>query len=127
DAMPGLEMWAMPCVPYAGGQVGFYSLPPVGAGVWIEFESGDLSFPIWVGCFWGDGELPDPGGPAIKIWKTDSVTVRVDVSSGELTIQSGEATLTINTSGLVSAIGSTKIELSQTSVNVNDGALEVTS
>ena len=35
--------WAMPCVPYAGPQVGFLMLPEVGSGVWIEFEGGDVS------------------------------------------------------------------------------------
>ena len=34
--------WAMPCVPYAGDQVGFFLVPDVGAGVWIEFEGGDV-------------------------------------------------------------------------------------
>ena len=28
-----LAVWAMPCVPYAGDGVGFYSLPEPGAGV----------------------------------------------------------------------------------------------
>ncbi|MCP4707158.1 MAG: hypothetical protein GY869_00920, partial [Planctomycetes bacterium] len=36
--------------------------PEVGAGVWVEFEAGDLEFPIWVGTFWskpgGESELP---------------------------------------------------------------------
>src|SRR2546427_1710363 len=50
-----LEVWAMPCVPYAGDQVGFYSLPPAGAAVWVEFEGGDPSYAIWAGCFWADG------------------------------------------------------------------------
>ena len=48
-----LNTWAMPCVPYAGSGVGFYAMPPIGADVWIEFEGGDPSFPIWTGCFWG--------------------------------------------------------------------------
>lgn len=39
--------WATPCAPYAGPQAGFFSIPPVGAGVWIEFEAGDVSRPIW--------------------------------------------------------------------------------
>ena len=47
--------WAMPCVPY-GGQLnqGFLFVPEVGAGVWVEFEEGDLEFPIWVGTFWSE-------------------------------------------------------------------------
>ena len=50
--------WAMPCVP-SGGQPneGFLFVPEVGAGVWVEFEEGDLEFPIWVGTFWSE-----PGG-----------------------------------------------------------------
>jgi len=45
--------WAMPCVPIAGKQEGFYMIPQIGAGVWIEFEQGDPEYPIWVGGFWG--------------------------------------------------------------------------
>ena len=57
--------WAMPCVPY-GGDVnqGFLFIPEVDGGVWVEFEEGDLEFPIWVGTFWskpgGESELPKP-------------------------------------------------------------------
>ena len=44
--------WAMPCVP--PGQTGELgsALPKVGATVWIEFEQGDMDFPIWSGCFY---------------------------------------------------------------------------
>lgn len=44
--------WAMPCAPFAGSGMGFFALPPSGAGVWIEFEHGDPDFPIWSGCYW---------------------------------------------------------------------------
>lgn len=53
-----LTAWAMPCVPYAGLQVGFCMVPPIGAAVWVEFEGGDLDYPIWSGCFWREGERP---------------------------------------------------------------------
>jgi hypothetical protein len=45
--------WAMPSVPFAGPRTGMVALPPVGAGVWIEFEQGDPDYPIWSGCWWG--------------------------------------------------------------------------
>ena len=45
--------WAMPCVPLAGMQMGVFAVPPIGAGVWVEFEQGDPDYPIWTGCFWG--------------------------------------------------------------------------
>jgi hypothetical protein len=55
--------WATPCAPYGGaaGQ-GLFLIPEREAGVWIEFEEGDLEFPIWVGTYWtmpGDeSEIP---------------------------------------------------------------------
>jgi uncharacterized protein involved in type VI secretion and phage assembly len=57
--------WAMPCVPYGGAEgQGTLFVPDVDAGVWVEFEEGDLEFPIWVGTFWskpgGTSELPVP-------------------------------------------------------------------
>src|SRR3954447_23899641 len=48
--------WAESCVPLAGPTgppMGAYMVPPIGAGVWIEFEQGDPDHPIWVGCRWG--------------------------------------------------------------------------
>ena len=49
---------AGPACPTPATAVGFAFLPEVGAGVWIEFEGGDVSYPIWVGCYWRDGEVP---------------------------------------------------------------------
>lgn len=52
-SIPGMLLnWAMPCFPYAGPQVGFFAVPPIGAAVWIEFEGGNPTYPIWSGCFW---------------------------------------------------------------------------
>jgi hypothetical protein len=77
-AIPGSLMnWALPCTPYAGFQVGFYAMPPIGANVWIEFEGGDPNYPIWSGCFWGEGETPigvGPPNPLTKVFKTEFVT-----------------------------------------------------
>ncbi len=50
--------WAMPCTPYAGTMAGLYTVPPPGSGVWIEFEAGDVSRPIWSGCWWGANQVP---------------------------------------------------------------------
>lgn len=125
---PDLEMWAMPCVPYAGDQVGFYSLPPTGSGVWVEFEAGDPSYPIWTGCFWADHELPDSSGPNIKIWQTDSLTVRLDDSAGELLLENGDGAKTTYSSDVKTEAGSATLTVGDSggaSVNINDGALEV--
>ncbi|MFN7997429.1 MAG: phage baseplate assembly protein V [Bryobacteraceae bacterium] len=46
-------VWARPCFPF-----GHFQVPPVGAKVWVEFEAGDTQFPIWVGIWYADGEVP---------------------------------------------------------------------
>jgi uncharacterized protein involved in type VI secretion and phage assembly len=50
--------WALPALPYSGNGVGVYTIPAIDAGIWIEFEAGDLSRPIWTGCWWGNEQLP---------------------------------------------------------------------
>jgi cytoskeletal protein CcmA (bactofilin family) len=80
--VPGSVLnFAMPSVPYAGLEVGFWMIPPIGANVWVEFEGGNPNFPIWSGCFWELGEFPfaealNPLDPAlVKIIRTDAVTM----------------------------------------------------
>jgi type VI secretion system (T6SS) baseplate-like injector VgrG len=102
--------WAMPCVPYGGQKnQGFLSIPEVGAGVWVEFEEGDLEFPIWVGTFWsepgGESEIPALNGadgkelkneqkpPTRKILKTQKGhTLQFEDADGEETVIIIEAT-----------------------------------
>jgi uncharacterized protein involved in type VI secretion and phage assembly len=93
--------WALPCVPYGGhGNQGFLCIPEHDAGVWVEFEEGDLEFPIWVGTFWskplGNSELPKPNNangsehqkvqqpPTRKIIKTKrGHTIQFEDADGE--------------------------------------------
>jgi hypothetical protein len=68
--------WALPSAPYAGTGSGFFAIPPVGAGVWIEFEAGDVNRPIWSGAWWATGEPPMdekavPPQPTTKILRSD--------------------------------------------------------
>jgi hypothetical protein len=74
---PVPSSWAEPCVPLAGPTgppMGVYMVPPIGAGVWVEFEQGDPNHPIWVGCRWGAqsdvplvARLGNPADPNIVI------------------------------------------------------------
>jgi phage baseplate assembly protein gpV len=58
--------WALPCVPFGGvDQTGTYLIPPVGALVWVEFEQGDLSYPIWTGTYW-NGDVAPPAKEVAK-------------------------------------------------------------
>ena len=59
--------WATACVPFGGdANQGLLFVPEMGAGVWVEFEEGNLEFPIWVGTYWskpgGESEAPKPVG-----------------------------------------------------------------
>src|SRR2546428_13960566 len=53
--------WALPCAPYAGAGVGFFAIPPIGAGGWIEFEAGHPPRPGWGGT--RGAESPAPTRP----------------------------------------------------------------
>lgn len=95
-AVPGMaENWALPCAPYAGEQVGFYTMPPIGAKVWVEFEGGDPSHPIWSGCFWQQPEVPseigdNPDDPSqVKVFKTRVATLWINDTDqkGKITLR----------------------------------------
>lgn len=138
------KVWAMPCVPYAGKGVGFYFIPPVDAGVWIEFEGGDVSRAIWTGCYWSDGDLPsDASSTDIKLLTTASASMRFDDGAGEIALRNnadastvwasdvsttaGRANHSVGASGVVaqSALGSGKVEVNDAGVVVNNGRFGV--
>jgi hypothetical protein len=68
--------WAMPCFPYGGGKNrGVYMIPEQDDGVWVEFEAGNISYPIWSGTWWVKGETPEgiesaKPAPDLKIIKS---------------------------------------------------------
>jgi uncharacterized protein involved in type VI secretion and phage assembly len=119
--------WCEPCVPYAGKGVGLAFLPEVGSGVWIEFEGGDVSYPVWVGCYWRDGELPSDAKPAVKTIVTKSGhKILLDDDAESITISDpNNNTLTLDSSGITLKRGSSSVAISDSEVNINDGALEV--
>lgn len=137
-----LETWAMPCVPYAGPSVGMHMLPPVGAGVWVEFEGGDVSYPVWVGCFWGTGDMPaEVSGADSRVIVTAQAQLTIDDTSGEVVLknkqnaattwsadivsEAGSAKHTVGAAGVVSESSPGKIEVGASGVSINSGALSV--
>jgi uncharacterized protein involved in type VI secretion and phage assembly len=92
--------WAMPAAPYAGPGAGFIALPPVGAGVWIEFEQGDPDFPIWTGGWWGTAaELPAAAPPpgANQIILATPGGARITLSDAAIVIDNGHgASITLS-------------------------------
>ncbi|HWQ49769.1 MAG TPA: phage baseplate assembly protein V [Methanosarcina sp.] len=123
--------WAMPCVPYAGKGVGLFAIPPKGTNVWVEFEGGDPDYPIWTGCFWGDGELPSTAkAPDVKVLKTEECSITLDDSSGKAKIAietKAGMKIIIDSNGIEIDDGKNgSIKLSGPKVSINGNALEVT-
>jgi uncharacterized protein involved in type VI secretion and phage assembly len=127
--------WATPCVPFAGGGMGFFALPKVGAGVWVEFEHGDPDYPIWTGCWWDSAAEVPPvllappykkllikteGGNSVLLDDTPGVGgITLETSGGQKVILSATGVEITNGQGA-------SIKFSGPQVSVNGGALEVT-
>lgn len=120
--------WAMPCVPYAGDNVGLLLLPPEGANVWVEFEGGNPDYPIWTGCYWNNGKLPEGAGdPLKKVLKTESFTLLCDDTDnkGSLKFEIGKPavkqplTITLDKNGI-------SLVNAQAAVKISEKGLEIT-
>ena len=127
--------WAMPCMPFSGSGMGFFALPTVGAGVWIEFEHGDPDYPVWSGCWWGTATEVPPVllAPPYKkvILKTESgnsVLLDDTPGVGGITLEtSGGQKVVLSATGVEITNGQgASIKLSGPQVSINGGALEVT-
>jgi len=125
----GTLSWAMPCVPYAGPGVGLLAPPPVGANVWVEFEAGMADRPIWVGCFWGKGELPVKADGVVV--RAGAVTLVTTAGGGPDVIAPAApggttAEVTVSGDGLVVSQGGRRIlTIEKDNVTVRLGGLQV--
>jgi uncharacterized protein involved in type VI secretion and phage assembly len=129
--------WAMPCVPVAGINAGLFTVPMIGAGVWIEFERGDPDYPIWVGGYWGTAaEVPvlahavPPGVPGITLQtplKNGLVISDVPGPTGGIQIQTTTgAMISVSDVGIIISNGKGAIiNMTGPTVDVNLGALTV--
>jgi uncharacterized protein involved in type VI secretion and phage assembly len=120
--------WALPAFPYAGtGGVGVFAVPEVDAGVWVEFEGGDLSYPIWSGTWFTSGALPESAKPAQKVLATKAghkIVLDDDGGSLEITDSNGNS-IKMDSNGITIKGAGGTIELTSSGVSVNNGALEV--
>jgi hypothetical protein len=126
------------CTPFGGLGSGFFAVPPAGAGVWIEFEEGDLDKPIWTGSWWSEGELAASmatvaplqalpviiqsiGRNHIVIGSTPADGIRLETASGP-----AGPSITINAAGIIISDGAGgMITLAGGVVTVNRDALIV--
>jgi uncharacterized protein involved in type VI secretion and phage assembly len=126
--------WAMPAAPFGGDHMGFFALPSVGAGVWVEFEHGDPDYPIWTGAWWGSAaEIPPallaPPYQKVMVRTNGGNTITLDDTPGVGGITLETATgqkISLTPLGIEIDNGmGAKISLTGPQVSVNDGALDV--
>ena len=135
--------WAEACVPLAGPTgppMGVYMVPPIGAGVWVEFEQGDPNRPVWVGCRWGaQSDIPNqalmgnPADPNIVIQSLAQHSIMISdmppsPSTGGIILTSASgAKIVVNDAGIFIDNGKgATVELIGPSVQINKTALVAT-
>lgn len=133
--------WAEPCTPLAGPTgppMGVYMVPPIGAGVWVEFEQGDANYPIWVGCRWGgQSDVPPlahaglPISPNIVMQTAGQNTFMISDlpgPTGGLMLKSATgASIIVNDTGIYIQNGKgASLIMAGPTVTINNGALVVT-
>lgn len=130
--------WAMPCFPFTGPQMGFWALPQIGSGVWVEFEQGNPDHPIWSGCWYGSaGEPPalalatPPGVPNVVIQTQAQNTLMISdlpgPTGGILLKSTTGAMISINTVGITISNGQgATIIMTGPTITMNAGALTIT-
>ena len=128
--------WAMPCAPFGGSAVGFFAVPAVGAGVWIEFEHGDPDYPIWSGCWWGSAAemppkllAPPPPSKKVMIVTEGGHSLLFDDTPGlgGITLETADgAKIVMNALGIEINDGKGgSIKFTGPKVSINDGAIDV--
>jgi hypothetical protein len=140
---PVPSTWAEACVPLAGPTgppMGVYLVPPIGAGVWVEFERGDPNYPVWVGCRWGgQSDIPPmarvgiPASPNIVMQTLGQHLVMISdappspATGGILLKSATGAMVVVNDTGIYFNNGKgASITLVGPTVMVNNGALAIT-
>lgn len=129
--------WAMPSFPVTGIQMGTWWLPQIGAGVWVEFEQGDVDFPIWSGCWFGSAaEVPalalaaPPAVPNFVIQTQAQNTIMISdlpgPTGGILLKTTTGAMISVSDIGITISNGKGAIiTMTGPTVDINAGALTV--
>ena len=139
---PAPSSWCEPCAPLSGPTgtpMGAYMVPPIGAGVWVEFEQGDPEKPIWTGCRFAKGDVPPlasastpPLAPNIVIQSQQQHMLMISdmpptpVTGGIILKSLTGAMIVVNDSGIYLSNGKgATMTMIGTAIDFNLGALTV--
>lgn len=99
--------WAYPSVPVGGSGQGFLDIPSPGTGVWVEFEAGDPTHPIWTGQWYGTGGIPSVAKeeyPQTSAWQASKLHISGDeqaqISSSEVLLSASASSISIRPSSI---------------------------
>jgi len=131
--------WCEACVPLAGptgAPMGAYFVPPIGAGVWVEFEQGDPNKPVWTGCRFAPADPPTlalaglPVSPSIVLQTAlQNALIISDLpgpTGGIMLKSTTGATLIVNDTGIYIQNGKgAMISMVGPAIDFNGGALTI--
>ncbi len=139
---PVPSSWCEACAPLGGPPgppMGVYMVPPIGAGVWVEFENGDPDYPIWTGCRVATGDVSpltlagNPADPNIVIQSLLQHMVMLSdmpptpITGGIILKSTTGAMIVVNDSGIFISNGKgAMITMVGPTIDFNVGALTVT-
>ncbi|MEP6781476.1 MAG: phage baseplate assembly protein V [Gemmatimonadaceae bacterium] len=130
--------WAMPCFPVTGKQMGFWAIPQIGTGVWVEFEGGNPDYPIWSGAWYGSAaDVPalalatQPPLSSVFMQTAAQVTFQLSdlpgPAGGILMKTATGAMIMVNDVGITISNGKgAMIVMAGPTVTINSGALVIT-
>jgi hypothetical protein len=116
----------VPCLPFCGPDHGFLMLPPVGAGVWLEFEAGDPASPIWTGCLPETEVGPGSGPDDVMVAGAGGHRLVLGGSGGEVSLlHSSGSTVRFEAGGDVTVTATSKVRASAAAVEVTAGIVTI--
>lgn len=90
------EYWALPKGIYAGSGVGSFWIPSKGDFIWVSFEGGDVSFPIWEYGWWGENQVPTGAKTSVKVLQTTSGhRFEINDDTGEIIVKTKDGQSTV--------------------------------
>ena len=123
----GIVPLVKPCVSFAGENCGFFAFPKKGDRIWIEFEGGDQSRPLWSGFWWKKGAIP--GFMSLDIVGIVSRTghrITMDDNSGIISLAHAKGpSIDVTDKEITFKVGRTKMVISDDGVTINDYTFEV--